>query len=101
MSNEIISNTENIDRVVKNFASQLEEYNKNMNAELASLKKSLVDLGHGWSGEGYDKFFGSMTAKIKTIETSLETCKGLKEYLDDVSLQLAKFLADLRAAGES
>ncbi len=101
MDNEIIANTENIDRVVSAFAAELDSYIASMESELAGLSAAVTKLGEGWVSDDYDRFRETMQAKIRKIEAEMRRAGELKTYLDETAGQFRELLRILREGAEA
>ena len=75
MAVDIKAKTEMLDKVVSEFATQLEEYMKTMNSEISSINNAISTLGEGWQGSDYEAFCDTMGERISTITGEMEKCK--------------------------
>lgn len=100
MANEIISTVERIDQVVSTFAKQVGEYSSEMNEQVRNLANAVVNLGHAWEEESYDRFANSINEKISRISAELKASDDLKTYLDQVAVQFSEYLNQLRQSSE-
>lgn len=97
---EVVSKTEKIDKVIRDFARDLQEYIVVMQEELGNIRKSLNNLNSGWEGELYDAFKAKMLEKIKKIEAELKKASELKIRLDGTAQTYGRILKKLKEAGE-
>lgn len=79
----VLSKVENLEEVISNFASELDEYLNDMNSEIEKLNEILVNLGNSWSGSEYDSFVERTIKKLNDIKEEIKKGKKLKEDLDE------------------
>ncbi|MBR2371958.1 MAG: hypothetical protein IKA90_03710 [Clostridia bacterium] len=100
MAVDIKAKTEMLDKVVSEFAAQLEEYMKTMKSEITSINNAISTLGEGWQGSDYEVFCETMGERISTINGEMEKCKKLKEWLDNKAQEYRRMLDILNKAGK-
>lgn len=101
MDLKILSNVENIESVVSNFASELQIYIENMTQEVIKLKTTLDNLERDWNGDDYNKFKNSIIDKLLTIEKEIKNGQELKAFLEKTAQNFALMRKLYSSAGDN
>lgn len=101
MANEeqIVAKTENLDRIVGDFQSNLNEYLKNMNQYVKDINTLFGDLAKNWSGKPYEDFKAKMTNPRNSINASLIKGQKVYEQLGPIKTMLSQALEAMRKGG--
>ena len=100
MSNEAIrSKIETIDSVVKQYAMDISDFQKEVDASMRDLDSSMARLSNAWSGTLHDNFAEKMRERQTKIRGGLTRAGRLKGDLDVISKKMAQMLERLNAAG--
>ncbi|MBQ9715640.1 MAG: hypothetical protein IJV77_04450 [Clostridia bacterium] len=97
---DIKATTEMLDKVVNEFAAQLEEYMKTMNTQMSNINNAVSVLAEGWQGSDYDAFKESMDERMGIIRGEMDKCKKLKEWLEGKAAEYRKLLNILNKVGK-
>lgn len=97
---QISSQMEEVDKVVKSFASKMDEYVKYMKQKSNEIRGGVAALGSSWSGELYDGFKSKMSMQLASLDSATARGEKLKDELDSLSAKLSAALEKMRAAGK-
>lgn len=98
--NSIRSQTEAIDGVVRQYASDIEVFKNDVSGQMAELDAAMGRLSLVWEGSLHDKFEEKMRERQGYIYNTLRRTEALKDKLDEVAAEMAAMLAFLDQAGE-
>ena len=93
---EIISSYEDFDRVLSDFARDIDRFKNDMSLKSDNVMHTVFDLGNKWKKNGYDDFRKNMGNKMNNINNSLEKCDQLSAVLKKLSTELQSELEKLR-----
>lgn len=99
MASEIISQYEEVDRVVTGFSSRLGLYIQDMEQNVRNVSSHVSGLARVWEGSAADNFRQKMLGQLSVLSSSLERAGRLKTELDSISADLHEAVEELRQAG--
>jgi len=97
---EIRSKVEAIDRVVREFAADIETFKLGVGEKMSELDSSMYRLSTAWEGDLHDNFESKIRERQAQIRSSLHRAGALKEKLDGIADEMAAMLEVLNLAGD-
>ena len=80
---DIVATNEQLERIVMDFAAELEAYIKTMENEISKLNASVSALEEGWSASAYEAFRDKMAERTGIIQSEINEARKLVEFLHD------------------
>lgn len=93
---EIISAYEDFDRVLLEFAKEIEQFAKDIQDNDKAILELVSEIGAQWKLNGYTDFKANIGGKIDRIENALSRCETIGTAVKEASVQLNEQLAIMR-----
>lgn len=102
MSNahDIIAKSTELGKLTRSFISSLDEFTDNIDGEISKIDGAVSTAGtNGWSGELYDAFSETMSARLGELRSLSRRAVSISERLEECAATYDQIVEFYRRAG--